>query len=394
LTNFPPIFLLTGEFPPRVGGIADYTARLAESLQSVGLNVVVLVGNDHPITTSGVKSTVPVERLSSGVDRWILLNAVTQRIGSGPCIVHIQYQTAAFGMHPAINFLPKWLRWRRPGARVVVTCHDVRLPYLFPRAGRVREVVTHWMIDQSHAAIFADDGDRHWAGARPEHALVPIGSGVPVVPFQEKGHHDNDEPFRLGYFGFMNASKGVSTLLEAASELVRQKRQLRLVLIGDALGDADPTNSQTRASVEQEIDHLGLSRCIERTGTLSLHDVSVELQRCDALVFPFDDGASFRRSSLTAALVHARPIITTLQPNGRNGIPGFESGDSVLLVPPRDAGALSDAIVRLMEDESLRSAISNGAKKASERIQWPRIAAAVCDVYTSVIDMPATGQAI
>ena len=98
------------------------------------------------------------------------------------------------------------------------------------------------------------------------------------------------------------------------------------MFVGEALGDADVTNNQTRGRIEDEILRLGLADHIDRTGALSLHDVSVELQRCDALAFPFDDGASFRRSSLTAALVHARPVITTLLPTGENGIPGLRFG--------------------------------------------------------------------
>ena len=37
-----------------------------------------------------------------------------------------------------------------------------------------------------------------------------------------------------------------------------------------------------------------------------------------------------------------------------------------------------------MDDGELRSRLSTGAAVASERLKWPRIAAAVCDVYASV----------
>jgi glycosyltransferase involved in cell wall biosynthesis len=195
-----------------------------------------------------------------------------------------------------------------------------------------------------------------------------------------------DSVFCLGYFGFMNASKGVATLLAAVSQLANQNREFRLVLIGDALGGADPTNNETRAAVEQEIRRLGLEDRIDRTGQLSLDDVSIALQRCDALVFPFDDGASFRRSSLTAALVHARPVVTTLQPSGGNGIPGFESGESVLLVPPRDSSAMAVALAQIMDDPELRARLSQGAAQASAMLHWPRIASAVCNVYAAALD--------
>ena len=53
-----------------------------------------------------------------------------------PDIVHIQYQTAAYGMHPAIN-LWSWRPGKNLKAATAVTFHDLREPYLFPKA--------HWL---------------------------------------------------------------------------------------------------------------------------------------------------------------------------------------------------------------------------------------------------------
>ncbi|MBK9234160.1 MAG: hypothetical protein IPO15_25800 [Anaerolineae bacterium] len=57
-----------------------------------------------------------------------------------PAVVLIQYQTAAFGLHPAVNLLPGWLRLRlgRRRPRLITTFHDLKFPYLFPKAGPLR----------------------------------------------------------------------------------------------------------------------------------------------------------------------------------------------------------------------------------------------------------------
>src|SRR4051812_21246256 len=55
-----------------------------------------------------------------------------------PSVAIIQYQTGAYGLHPALTGLPGWLRRRLPGLPVVTTMHDLREPYLFPKAGRLR----------------------------------------------------------------------------------------------------------------------------------------------------------------------------------------------------------------------------------------------------------------
>ena len=62
-----------------------------------------------------------------------------------PAVVHVQYQAAAYAMHPAINLWPRRLRQlgaRRP--RSAVTFHDLKVPYLFPKAGRLRR----WVVNE------------------------------------------------------------------------------------------------------------------------------------------------------------------------------------------------------------------------------------------------------
>lgn len=372
--------------------MADYTARLASTLRASGLDVRVLVGSDHPSSAGEPDDGPPVARLPSPVRSWGLLPAVARHVGRRRSVVHIEYQTAAFGMHPAINLLPLWLRRVRPHTRTVVTCHDVRVPYLFPKAGPIRGWITRLMINACHAATFADAGDRAWAGDRAEHTLVPIGSGVPVRSISDAERRESRarlagdaDAFLLGYFGFLNATKGLTTLLESLARLDRRYRPVRLVFVGEALGYADETNAAIRRDVDAAIRSHGLGNRVTRTGPLSLSDLSATLQVCDALVFPFDDGASFRRSSLAAALAHGCPIVTTLRPDGQSGIPGIEHGRDVLLVPPANAAALCAALERLRDDEALRQTLGSGARQAARALAWPVIGQAITRAYATAL---------
>ena len=64
--------------------------------------------------------------------------AVADRAGRElrPDVVHIQYQSAAYGLHGAVNFLPWRLRLLRRRPRVVTTFHDLRTHISFRRRGR------------------------------------------------------------------------------------------------------------------------------------------------------------------------------------------------------------------------------------------------------------------
>jgi hypothetical protein len=81
---------------------------------------------------------------------------------SGSCslmFIHLQYQTGAFGMHPAINLLPQRLRRLRSRPCIVVTAHDLRLPYLFPKGDRLRTWVTQRLFDDADMLIVTNDDD-------------------------------------------------------------------------------------------------------------------------------------------------------------------------------------------------------------------------------------------
>ena len=136
------IGLITGEFPPDQGGVGDFTLRLGEALSALDHEVYVLTGirnTQHAArsTQHATRSTLTVHRVIPdwGWGCWRRLLALARELSLD--LLNVQYQAAAYGMHPAINLLPWRLRWRgRPP--VVVTFHDLRVPYLFPKAGPLR----------------------------------------------------------------------------------------------------------------------------------------------------------------------------------------------------------------------------------------------------------------
>lgn len=202
------------------GGVGDYTRELGLALRDLGCEVHVATsvhgGPDAGLTVHPI------------VDRWnwscwrSLLDLVRRE---RPDVVHIQYQAAAYGMHPAINFLP-W-RLRRLGAarpRLAVTFHDLKVPYLFPKAGPLRRWVIDELARRCDAAITTnrEDYDDLSRVLPAPPALIPIGSNIAC---QLPGGYDRDAwrarwgagpgDLLLSFFGFVNARKGVDTLLRA-----------------------------------------------------------------------------------------------------------------------------------------------------------------------------------
>lgn len=124
------IGIITGEYPPMQGGVGAYTRILAEEMIHQGESVHILTSLQaaspaHPPTVSPTAQNWGYT-LYRTVRAWIEQHRLD--------LVNIQFQTAAFSMSPWIHFLPDQLR-RIP---VVTTFHDLRVPYLFPKAGKLR----------------------------------------------------------------------------------------------------------------------------------------------------------------------------------------------------------------------------------------------------------------
>src|SRR3954449_8826573 len=123
------VAILSAEYPPRPGGIGDYTRRLGQSLVEQGQQVLVFTIDDlrftiydlqHQDASRQSKIVNPKSNWGWRVGRDV--RAALQQ--TRPDILHIQYQTGAYGMHPPINFLPARLHRAQPPPVVVVTAHD------------------------------------------------------------------------------------------------------------------------------------------------------------------------------------------------------------------------------------------------------------------------------
>ncbi|MGE3271286.1 MAG: glycosyltransferase family 4 protein [Chloroflexota bacterium] len=406
----PPtgVCLLTGELPPDRGGVGDYTARLADALAADGIRVGVLTGRRPGIPSRRLlgQYRVPVYGVVPGWDvrAWPLVRQALSRLGPRP-LLHIQFQAGAFELGGSVHLLPSFIRATMPNARVVTTFHDFLVPYLFPKAGPLRLALNRYLARTSHAAIFTDLADLERAGPGVRGTVVPIGSNVDREVSTEPSRADvrrllgaTDETFLVGYFGFLNPSKGVPSLLEAIGLLAAQQPdcQVRLALIGAETGVSNPTDLAQARAVHDAIEHDHLEERIVRTGYLPPPDLSATLLACDALALPFRDGASARRGTLMAALAHGLPIVSTLPERlppvagpavvwlgtGPNAV-GIRDGESILLVPPDDSAALAAALGQLATDPTLRARLAVGAQSVAARISWPALATEMLRVYSS-----------
>jgi glycosyltransferase involved in cell wall biosynthesis len=149
----------------------------------------------------------------------------------------------------------------------------------------------------------------------------------------------DDDTFVWGMIAMIRRMKGHTVLAEAASILLRERPNLRFVVVGEV-----PTESPVRTEFETKLEELQLGDKFVMTGYRE--DVPQIMAGCDATVLPslFSEGVP---QSITQALSMAKPVVATSVGSTPEIVRDSETG---LLVPPNDAEALATAMRRIMDD--------------------------------------------
>lgn len=359
------------------GGVGAYTQRLAEALSALGCEL-------HLLSSPGTHSPDVYLPLTHTPD-WgfgVLGRAARWAQAEKFDLVNLQYQTAAFSMSPYIHFLPQAVKH----VPFVTTFHDLRFPYLFPKAGALRPAIVRRLANGSTGVIATNHEDMAALNTHPHAVMIPIGSNL--KPQASSGtSRSAGQAFTIAYFGFRNQSKGLTTLVESVAQLHANGLPARLRLIGGLTGSSDPTNAQYNQTLQAQIDQAGLRPFVEESGYVDDTAVAALLNSSDVIALPFLDGASYRRGSLMAALQAGAAIVTT---HPALPISAFHDGENMLFVPPDDPAALAGALRQLHDQPTLAHKLRQGALSLSETFDWASIARSTLQFYQTLTDRKAS----
>jgi glycosyltransferase involved in cell wall biosynthesis len=378
------IGIVTGEYPPLIGGVGAYSHILAKELVLQGHKVLVFSGAGAESQDDDIKVAYVIKwGIGSlfSIRKW----ATEERLD----IINLQFQTAAYSMSPWIHFLPD-VMGKIP---VVTTFHDLRYPYLFPKTGRLRNWIVMRLARASGGVIVTNYEDQIKLQHLKNTTIIPIGSNIltslrsdfDAQQWREKAGAKSGD-FLLGYFGLFNRSKGLDHLLRSVAGLRDANIPVRLVMIGGGVGTSDPTNAAYMDDMNGQIEALGLKNIVQQTGYVDDEAVGAYLSACDAVVLPFTDGASFRRGSLMAAIHYGCAIITTMP---QVPIAAFRDRDNLLMVKADDTPALQAGIRQLYEAPDLREKLKREAKALAKEFEWSGIAGATANFFQQTIEVLA-----
>ena len=190
-------------------------------------------------------------------------------------------------------------------------------------------------------------------------------SGYPVVP-------EMSDPLIVVMAARLLHDKGVHEFVEAARQVKHRHPEVRFLLAGDL--DVEHPSSLSYV----ELEAIRNDGVVEHCGFVQ--DIPSLFARANMVVLP-----SYREG-LPKVLIEAaacgRAVITTSTPGCEDAILPDETG---LLVPVRDAKALAEAVIRLIEDPQLRHRLGErGRCLAVDRYDIGTVISTHLEIYRSL----------
>lgn len=158
------------------------------------------------------------------------------------------------------------------------------------------------------------------------------------------------DDFVFIFVGRLVGDKGINELVNAFSAISKTSDKVKLLLVGPYELKLDPLKKETLIEIE-------LNSKIITTGFVK--DVRPYFAVSNALVFPsYREG--FPNVVMQAGAMELPSIVTDI--NGCNEI--IEQGHNGVIIPPKDAVSLQNAMLMLLEDAELTTALKDNARNS------------------------------
>ena len=150
--------------------------------------------------------------------------------------------------------------------------------------------------------------------------------------------------------GMIRSDKGQKYYIEAAREVLKRNKDVRFFLIGEGTG-----NKKLEFELRDMISTYGMSKSFFMTGYRD--DVAAFIHLSDFTVVA-SSGVESQSQIVPQTFATRRTVVSTNVGGLTELVQDEVNG---LVVPPRDAKAMSSAIIRLIEDDILRNKLQENA---------------------------------
>lgn len=328
--------LLVAPYGGVPGGISRWTSHIVEYHKNYGSRDCQL-GLVPMGRSMFVNINMPVwKRLwYAGMDYRKIISDFNRKIKSGYNIMHLT-SSGSLSLYKDLYMIRQA---RKHGLKSIIHFHFGRIPEL-ARLNNWEWKLINKAVNEADKVIVIDQ--------QSYDTLISLGFNNieilpnPVAPIVEQIVSDNKSiariPRQLLFTGHVVKTKGIFELLKACSEL----NDIKLKVVGHITPD-----------MQQEIESLyGKPEWLSICGEMPYEDVIKEMLRCDVFVLPtYTEGFP---NVILEAMAAGCAIVSTPVGAIPQMLEDDEDGKYGLLVAPKDAAVLSDAITSVIDNEALK----------------------------------------
>lgn len=234
------------------------------------------------------------------------------------------------------------------------------------------------VMRRSDAVVTTTDFQAEWLASRrwlPKRPIrvAPVFSNLPPA---SSGEVSRQRDLTIGLFGFAYGEATATLVAEALRRLQDRGLAGQLLLLGA------PGSPSTAESWRRAAGAAGLAREPAFSGTLPPQQLSDALSACEVLLFVDPIGPNSRKTTLAASLASGRPVLALDGPRRFGELVAAQAAE---IVRP-DAGALADALARLLTDGVLRERLGQrGRAFAAQSMSAERAARTVAGLLRAVV---------
>jgi glycosyltransferase involved in cell wall biosynthesis len=347
------IHFLTPEYPPRRGGVADYTHQIATELSRGGKTIHVW----GPAGSAAQPGSAIVVHPDLGSFRAADLRRMSALLDAyaSPRRLVVQWVPHGYGQRAMNLRFCLWL-WQRSvaGDSIELVVHEPFVTF----SGGIRQYVVA-AVQRAMTLVLMSAARRVWVTTRAWTPLLepylagrsiaiqwlPVPNSLPpadgaAVETVRRRYAPGTRGL-VGHFGTHGPL--VTSLLDEVIALVAEARPgTHFLLIG--------SGSETFRSALVAHDR-SLADRVSATGPLNAADLAAHIAACDVMLQPYPDGVTSRRTTTMAGLFARVPVVTT---RGKLTEGFWQEEGVVTLAAVGDTRGSVQQVLRLLEDPTER----------------------------------------
>ncbi|HEV7679083.1 MAG TPA: glycosyltransferase [Candidatus Dormibacteraeota bacterium] len=186
----------------------------------------------------------------------------------------------------------------------------------------------------------------------------------------------------ISTFGLVDPRKGLEYMIEAMRDVVAQHPRALYLIAGQTHPELLKTQGEAyRNALVDDVRRLGMQGHVAFVDQyMSQRDIIELLLASDVYVTPYLDPNQITSGTLSYALGAGKAVVSTPYLHAAEAL----AEDRGILVPFRDAPALADAVLSILDDPERKQALERSAYSYARHAAWPHAAARFLDLARRV----------